>query len=155
MGSLYLLDKHFDTGRERVNAMGNSWPTNAEQHAHMRMRQNQNKATSARSKAEQWMADKLKFTGFKWTRQAQSGFRLFDFWCHVLGVAVEVDGPEHDVQRDHERDVFVAKQRAIVVIRVRNFNEEDAALCLQAIALTECWNSRRVAAGLAPVDMAG
>lgn len=130
--------------------MGQS-PGTREEAAYMRMRQGQNLVQCDGSRAEAWMHAKLLTTGHTWTRQAQSGWRLFDFWCHKIGVAVEVDGPEHDADRDRKRDAEVKKRRAIAVLRVRNFNESDAAMCLFVIAKAKTWNARRASAGLKPV----
>jgi very-short-patch-repair endonuclease len=127
------------------------WPTTAEHAAHMRMRQEQNREQCKLSRAEEWMRGKLKITGLKWTRQAQSGVRLFDFWNHALGIAVEVDGPEHDSARDAARDYAVYASRGIVVLRVRNFDEHDAALAVAAISGAMTWNQRRATLALAPI----
>lgn len=91
------------------------------------------------------MGAHLKKTKLKWTRQAYWGFRLFDFWCHRLGVAVEVDGPEHIRERDEERDQYNFHRSGIIVIRVRNFSEPDAAACLREISKTGPWAERRAA----------
>ena len=115
------------------------------------MRQQQNVEQCKSSKAEHWMSDKLKTTNLRWTRQAQSGVRLFDFWNHQLGVAVEVDGPEHDTARDAARDYAVLKTRAVIVLRVRNFSEADASLALSAIAVADTWNARRKDLGMTVV----
>ena len=131
------------------------WPTTGPEHAHMRRRQIENRERAERSRAERWMFVKLATTGHRWTRQAQSGLRLFDFWNHQLGIAVEVDGPEHDPERERKRDYAVRQQRAILVLRVRNFNEDDARKALRTIATIDTWNIRRRAIGLAPVNGAG
>ena len=127
------------------------WPTTKDVHAHMRMRQTQNLEQSQRSKAETWMAEKLKATGLKWTRQAQSGVRLFDFLNHVLGIGVEVDGPEHNPDRERARDFMVYKVRGIIVLRVRNFDEVTADRTLLTIAVSETWKARRVRLNLKPL----
>lgn len=126
-------------------------PSKKEHHAHMKMRQRQNLANCKKSSAEQWMLAKLEQTGHRWRRQAQWGWRLFDFWNHKLGVAVEVDGPEHDKVLDEERDRNNWETSRILVVRVRNFNEDDAANALEEIANAGTWNDRRVAAGLKPI----
>ena len=128
------------------------WPVNRDDHAHMRLRQRQNLTTSTRSKAEAWMQEHLSRTGLKWTRQAQWGFRLFDFWCHDRGVAVEVDGPEHVREIDSRRDLYNYHRSGIVVIRVRNFNEQDAARCLSKIKRVGSWAARRKAMGIESKD---
>ncbi len=53
--------------------------------------------------------------------------RIFDFFCSELGVVVEVDGPEHNEDWDTFRDEGTFRSSSIVVLRVRNRNEEDAA----------------------------
>ena len=55
------------------------WPINAEQHAYMKGRQEQNVEQSRRNPNELWMFERLQRTGYKWRRQAQWGYRLFDF----------------------------------------------------------------------------
>jgi very-short-patch-repair endonuclease len=123
-------------------------PWTSEQAAYMRTRQNQNKVACQRSSAETWMANKLAGTGYKWTRQAVWGWRIFDFWCHTIGVAVEVDGPEHDAAKERERDDYNFQRSGIVVLRVPNWNEQEAATVLAGISTAETWNERRAALGL-------
>lgn len=128
------------------------WPTHSEAHAHMKMRQNQNRKRGL-TKAEQWMLDEyLLQTNLKWTPQAQWGFRLFDFWNSMLGLAVEVDGPEHNASKDIARDAEDWERSRILVLRVRNWNRLDAEDALQRIRLASTWNSRRIKAGLKPVS---
>lgn len=115
----------------------------------MAMRQQQNRARHI--PAEDWFASMLVSTGLQWTRQARWGFRIYDFWCHKLGVAVEIDGPEHDRQRDIERDILDDERSCIVIYRVRNFNEEDARYVLNRIGSTLWWNTRRELAGKKPI----
>lgn len=127
------------------------WPTDADQHAYMKMRQNQNKQICTTNRNENWMFEILKRTGLKWSRQAQWGYRLFDFWNAAKGIAVEVDGPEHDPEYDCIRDAFNYKKSGIVVLRVRNGNDEDAAKTVVAIHSSGTWNERRVSLGLKPI----
>jgi len=125
-----------------------NYPWNAEQAAHMKMRQKQNLEISLRNPNEHWMADKLSQTNVKWSRQSQRGFRIFDFWCHTLGIAVEVDGPEHNKRYDAFRDSENLRVSGIVVLRVRNRNERDAKKALDFISRAETWNERRARMGL-------
>lgn len=124
------------------------WPSNAEQSSYMRERQAQNLTRSLSNRNENWMAKKLSSTGYKWRRQAQWGYRVFDFWCHSLGCAVEVDGPEHNKNYDNYRDVYNYSRSGIVVLRVRNMNEDDAMKCLSRIASMDDWKDRRDRMGL-------
>lgn len=107
------------------------------------MRANQVMNRARNVPAEDWMAAQLSTTKYCWTRQAMWGYRLFDFWCHKLGTAVEVDGPEHDIAYDNYRDRYNWCRSAIVVLRVRNFVEEDAAAALAVISQSESWPERR------------
>lgn len=125
------------------------WTNTADKHAYMGMRQQQNRERSRNNAAEQWMAAKLETTGKRWTPQAQWGYRLFDFWCASHGIAVEVDGPEHDAEYDAYRDEYNFRRSGIVVIRVRNFNEADAAFCLWLIADLPTLAERKQQLGIA------
>ena len=124
------------------------WCTKSEDHKYMQMRQQQNLERCLVNANENWMADKLQATGFKWRRQAQWGMRLYDFWCAHLGVAVEVDGPEHDQEYDRYRDEYNLRRSGIIVLRVRNMNEADADSALAAIAAASPWKDRRDVMGL-------
>lgn len=127
------------------------WPTNREQHAYLRSRRAENYAKTKTNSNELWMYGKLKQTGLKWTRQATWGYRIFDFWCQQLGIAVEVDGQEHNATYDSYRDEANYFKSGIRVLRVRNRNEEDAARVLHAIARSENWTDRRLTLGLKPI----
>jgi len=124
------------------------FPTNADQAAYMRGRQEQNRRRTTSNACENWMAAKLKATGKRFSRQTSWGYRVFDFWCAELGVAVEVDGPEHDAAYDQYRDDYNYRRSGILVLRVRNWNEGDAAEALARIAGSMTWKERRDALGL-------
>ena len=124
------------------------WPTKKEQHEYMKQRQDQNIERSRDNPNENWMLEKLQLTGLNWTRQAQLGYRLFDFWSHECGIAVEVDGPEHDVDYDSARDEYNFCRSGILILRVRNKNEVDANAALLIINSAETWNERRQRLGL-------
>lgn len=97
------------------------------------------------------MLEHLKTTGYKWKRQRQWGYRLFDFWNTKIGIAVEVDGLTHDKNYDAIRDEYNYKTSGILVLRVRNFNEDDASKVLAQIADSCTWNERRAQLGLKPI----
>jgi len=119
------------------------WVTNPKEAEYMRGRQKENRERCKLSAAETWMRKKLETTGFKWTRQAMWGYRLFDFWNCALGIAIEVDGAEHDGEYDAYRDRYNFLRSAIVVIRVRNFNEQDAEIALWLIENVGTWRQRK------------
>jgi very-short-patch-repair endonuclease len=124
------------------------WQKDRESSTYMRKRTAENRARSKSNACENWMAEKLKGSGFKFSRQVSWGFRVFDFWCAALGIAVEVDGPEHDAKYDAHRDEYNYRRSGIVVLRVRNWIEEDAAAALTKIAKAVTWKERRDALGL-------
>lgn len=119
------------------------WPVTKEMHAYMKMRQNQNRIRF--SAAEEWAFKELKTrTTQKWTRQAQWGYRLFDFWSGALGCAVEIDGPEHNVSYDTYRDKYNFERSNIVVLRVKNFNASDMNSAILRINALETWETRKI-----------
>lgn len=128
------------------------WVGNAEQAAYMKQRQIQNR--NRVSKAEDWMMAALASTDHKWTRQAAWGCRLFDFWNAQLGIAIEVDGPEHRREYDTARDRYNYYRSGIVVLRVRNFDVSDLKVALDFIRMSETWQERkrriRIEHGLPP-----
>lgn len=124
------------------------WPTNSEQHAYMLQRQAENLVYCKVNRNERWMMEILDRTGVKWTRQTRWGYRIFDFWSPVLGVAVEVDGLEHDPAYDAHRDEYNFRRSAVVVLRVRNRNEEDAEFVLRMISKLGPWKDRRIELGI-------
>lgn len=92
---------------------------------------------------EYWMRGYLDQTGLKWTHQKSWGYRIFDFCNMVIGCAIEVDGPEHDKEYDQYRDEYNFRRSSIIVIRARNYNDDDAA---KTISIVEClgpWKERR------------
>ena len=124
------------------------YTTNKEQHEYIGRRKEQNLSKALVNDNENWMFDKLKQTEWKWKRQSQWGYRIFDFWCHKLGVAIEVDGPEHDEKYDAYRDEYNFRRSGIVVLRVRNKNEPDANECILYLSILDTWKDRKAALGI-------
>ena len=67
---------------------------------------------------------------------------------HTIGCAVEVDGPEHKSEVDDPVDKYMYRRSGIVVLRVKNMDEDDALKALNAIAKLELWNDRRKRIGV-------
>lgn len=129
------------------------WPTDAQLMTNDQKQLNAYKRANFRrsltNKNELWMKGKLKVaTSYKWTPQARWGRRIFDFWCAKIGVAVEVDGPEHKADYDALRDKINFLRSGIVILRVRNRNEEDAECALDHIKRECLWTDRREVLGL-------
>ena len=126
------------------------WPTSQDEHAYMAMRAKQNIARSKLNSAENWMHARLAETGLKWSRQAQWGYRIFDFWCHRIGCAVEVDGNSHKgcEAYDAYRDKYNFLRSGIVVIRVLNFDEHGADDAIAEIRSMKTWAERKAEMGI-------
>ena len=62
-----------------------------------------------------------KFLGLKFRRQHQVGDYVVDFYCKEASLAVELDGPVHDlkIKRDTKRDAYL-KSQGIHVVRIKN-----------------------------------
>lgn len=132
--------------------MSKDWTVTSKEHAYMEMRQNQNIKNSMNNPNENWMDEQLKRNSiFKFKRQKRWGFRIFDFWCHYLGIAIEVDGKEHNQTQDKISDQKEFERSRIIVLRVRNGNESDAIKAISYLNLSESWNERRTAAGMKPI----
>lgn len=72
-----------------------------------------------------WELLRLKPGGFKFRRQHPFGKYILDFYCHSVKLSIEVDGQNHDVQKqkgyDKNRSGFL---RDMVVREIRFKNEE-------------------------------
>ena len=130
------------------------WVTNREQSEYMRGLKNLNLKKTV--KAEEWAESALRKTNHRWTRQAQWGCRIFDFWCAELGIAVEIDGDNHDAAYDAARDKYNYWRSGIIVIRVPNYDEVALNEALDVISRADTLADRkqkmRQQFGLAPTD---
>ena len=118
------------------------WVVRKEQAEYMRERQKQNLGKTVQ--AESWAIERLKRTNRNWTRQAIWGCRLFDFWCHELGIAVEIDGLTHDKSYDKARDEYNFYRSGIIVLRVPNYDELAMAAAINEIEIADPWEIRRL-----------
>jgi very-short-patch-repair endonuclease len=76
--------------------------------------------------------------GHRFRRQQVIDGYIADFYCHSLGLVVEVDGPVHDQQQEYDqvRDE-VLSTRGLTVLRFKNQEiMEDVLTVLQWIAAT-------------------
>lgn len=110
------------------------------------MRQNRDKCllNSQSNYNENWFSSILSVNNINHKRQAIWGFRIYDFWIHSIGCAIEIDGPEHDEIYDKYRDIYNYLRSGIVVIRVRNKNHEDAMEAISFIKTIGPWRERRL-----------
>lgn len=124
------------------------WPTTKDESDYLRVRQEQNKGRAETNPNENWANAHLESLGIKWTRQALWGYRIFDFWSAEFGIAVEIDGLEHNKDYDASRDTYNYDVSGVVVLRVRNMNTEDIAAALYQISHSCKWWQRRESLGL-------
>lgn len=122
-------------------------PCNSQQRSYMKMRQKEHKDKGL-TKAEAWAYDFLKHTKYKWNSQCIWRWRIYDFWNAEIGCAVEIDGPEHDLDYDYKRDKSDFERSAIIVLRVRNFNYDDMVMAILKIQKMTKWIDRREEMGL-------
>ncbi|GAB4337591.1 MAG: hypothetical protein Kow0037_20580 [Calditrichia bacterium] len=61
------------------------------------------------------------FLGLKFRRQHQFGNYILDFYCHEQQLAIELDGPIHETQKEEDarRDAYLQSQ-GLTVIRIKN-----------------------------------
>ena len=74
---------------------------------------------SAVNQNENQVRDALRCAGIKFSRNSQFARRFVDFYIHLLGACIEVDGPEHNKEYDELRDIWLFKQ-GILVFRMKN-----------------------------------
>ena len=78
------------------------------------------------TKAESIVWDQLrnrKFKGLKCRRQHQIGLFIVDFYCDELKLVIEIDGKNHSVKRQQERDrdrTLDLENEGFTVIRIQN-----------------------------------
>jgi very-short-patch-repair endonuclease len=124
------------------------WTTNKGQHEYMRRREQQNLGLSLRNQNENQAAAIIATESrLRWQRQKPWGCRLFDFWCGHKGVAIEIDGPEHNDGYDSARDRYNSLRSCIVVFRVPNGDLSALRSALQQVHAMPSWKERRQAAG--------
>lgn len=136
--------------------LGN-WPITEEQRQRVAKFQRMNKANCKKNVCENIVHAKLKEAGYQFKRQRRWGFRIFDFWCHRLGLAIEVDGKNHNPIFDKKRDDQDFKRSAILVYRIKNehvYNALAIEELLRKIKHTSAWNSRRQLLKKTPINRA-
>lgn len=86
-------------------------------------KQHRQRLRTEKTKAEQvlWYELRGRKMGYKWRRQCGIGNFIVDFCCLELKLAIELDGPVHDEQKEYDkaRDADLV-QRGYKVIRYKN-----------------------------------
>ena len=65
-----------------------------------------------------------RLAGLKFRRQQVIDGFIADFYCHAVGLVVEVDGPIHNSAYDAERDRILGV-RKLTVLRIKNEQVEE------------------------------
>lgn len=78
---------------------------------------------SARNENEIRIKDFLESSGYTWEVQFPYTNRIFDFYCHELCLAIEVDGKK-DYLHEMAKDDLAFKTNGVVVIRIGNKTNE-------------------------------
>lgn len=115
------------------------------------MRGKQNMVISRKNYNENMVVPYLKDCGVKYSRQSRWGYRIFDFWFHTKGIALEIDGFEHNTYLDSKRDEENLNISGILTLRVRNGDIEAIKKAVETIKTSELWSERRISLGLKPL----
>ena len=77
-----------------------------------------------------------RFRGLKFRRQQIIEGFIVDFYCHSLGLVIEVDGEIHDRQKKYDRDrESILQSQGLQIVRFTNKQViEDIEAVLKAIA---------------------
>src|SRR5690606_27888559 len=90
--------------------------------AFLKARLLRNKMTSAEKILWSYLQNK-KFGGYKFRRQHPLHVFIVDFYCHELGLIIEVDGAYHETKAQKEQDekrTELLKFQGLTVIRFSN-----------------------------------
>jgi very-short-patch-repair endonuclease len=75
---------------------------------------------STASEDRLWQALRRKSAGVRFRRQQPIGPFIVDFYCASARLAVEVDGPIHDLQQERDRDrQTLLESLGIMILRLR------------------------------------
>lgn len=80
-----------------------------------------------------YLPSKIKGKDITWERQYIFGYRILDFYCPQLKIAIEVDGIEHNKDYDSYRDEYLFRVEGVVTFRVRNQNIPDIEKVLNTL----------------------
>lgn len=75
-------------------------------------------------------------TGYKWRRQHPKGVYILDFFCHQIGLVIEVDGDSHAGQEEYDtnRTAWLEEQG----LKVIRFSNDDVMRNLDGVMEVVC-----------------
>ena len=119
------------------------FPTTKKEHEMLNARKEDLLSRSSFSKAENHALEIIKSYGLNPSRQAIWGYRLYDFWFHDKGIAIEIDGIEHDKVYDEYRDKYNYLRSGILVYRSTNFDSDRIHGVCKSIINDSSWIDRK------------
>lgn len=125
------------------------WPKGYEKKKLMYDRRQKNYEFALNNQNEAVVFDRLlsECASAGWERQFIFGHSIFDFFSRKLGVAVEVDGDTHDVERDKLKDQAHLDEFEIITLRVRNKSQQDLDKAIEVIKGANDWSVRITESG--------
>jgi len=72
-----------------------------------------------------WMLLRKKQLGYEFHRQVPIDNFIVDFYCHELSLAIEVDGPTHDLPETQKEDRIRQTTLEALGVRFLRFKDED------------------------------
>jgi len=127
------------------------FPTTTEERKYINNMQQQNKKMSKENKNEN-KADRLLkkyLPDVKFSRQSRWGYRIFDFWSAKYGIAIELDGSEHNPNYDYYRDEYNFRRSGILVLRMKNSHIDKGIKEIADIFFNfKEWKDRRLTLGI-------
>ena len=76
----------------------------------------------------------LQALGYKFRRQHSIGWYVADFYCPIIKLAIELDGPIHETDEHRQNDVVRDQYFAAKGVRVLRFKNSQVIEDIQAIA---------------------
>ncbi len=72
-----------------------------------------------------WMVLRKKQLGYEFHRQVPIGNFIVDFYCHELLLAVEADGPSHEMPGAEDRDIKRQEHLEKLGVRFLRFKDQE------------------------------
>lgn len=127
-------------------------PTTKEEKSIMRLYKKSQEIKCQNNRAENWFyywylkrLEKKRWIRF--VRQAVRWWRIFDFWCDKLWVAIEVDWKYHEEdwkkKKDENNDRHALEVSQVLVIRIKDFDSYWAREAIKKVKSLDPWWIRR------------
>ncbi|MCL8006666.1 endonuclease domain-containing protein [Gelidibacter japonicus] len=100
--------------------------------AFLKARLLRNKMTSAEKILWSYLENK-KFEGYKFRRQHPLHLFIVDFYCHELGLIIEVDGAYHEIKEQEEKDEKRTELLEFQGLTVIRFTNEEVATDIEIV----------------------